>query len=613
MFKLFAINSIRSRMVTSFLLLTFLILVLALVSFITLNRTMEVARTHSNINKLEIITLNLIQNDSHFLELETLQENYFRTHQSNFLLKRDSLNQSIEEKISELKKEEPSTLRSSLLASLNGIDSLLQQYNKVFARLEGLIYKKGFKDYGLEGAMRYNAHQLEESIPKSNIADLLYLRRHEKDFLLRHDTTYLIAFQLRAKDLLAQLNRHSQKNQQAIELLKGYSNLFLDIAAIQLEIGLNEKNSLHFVLNSLSSLISEEFYRLSEYSYKQSSIEQENARLLFVLALLGAILFSIFSAYWISKRLTEPITWLSRLVNNSIQTRTTHTVDLSLRNAADEIVVLTASFKKLIDQTRLQMNEIEKQSNLLRKRNKELKRVNQELDQFLYSSAHDMRSPLSSLLGLIHLARLDNKDEKLNPYFAMMERSVNRQEYFITQIVSFSKNKFTPLLPEKIDWQTLVSELLADHAFAPGAKDIDKQVVIHSDFDFYSDRARITIILNNLISNAIRYSDLEKPNPYMRLEITTTSSEAVLEFSDNGIGIGRDHLHKIFGMFYRAHSHSKGSGLGLFILYKTVRRMRGTVIVKSEEKIGTTFIIKLPMLALYPVAVNTPEQRAVMD
>ncbi|MBX2916075.1 MAG: HAMP domain-containing histidine kinase [Cyclobacteriaceae bacterium] len=518
--------------------------------------------------------------------------------------KRDSLNKSIEEKINDLKNEEHSTLHSSLLKTLTGIDSLLNGYNTVFAKLEGLIYKKGFKDYGLEGAMRYNAHQLEESIPKTYIAELLYLRRHEKDFLLRHDTAYLTSFKLRAHQLLKQLNQHPQQNQQAIEFLNGYSNLFLSIAAIQLEIGLTEQTSLHYTINSLSSRISEEFYQLSEYSYQQSSAEQENARLLFVVVLLGAILFSIFSAYWISKRLTEPITWLSRLVNSSIQTRTTHAVDLSLRNAADEIVVLTASFKKLIDQTRIQMNEIEKKSNLLRKRNKELKRVNQELDQFLYSSAHDMRSPLSSLLGLIHLARLDNKDEKLNAYFTMMERSVNRQEYFIGQIVSFSKNKFTPLLPEKIHWHNLVTELLADHEFAPGANNIEKQVVIHSDFDFYSDKARITIILNNLISNSIRYSDLEKPNPYMRIEITTTSSEVLLEFSDNGIGIGRDHLNKIFGMFYRAHSHSKGSGLGLFILYKTVRRMRGTVIVTSEEKKGTTFIIKLPMLALYPITTS---------
>jgi signal transduction histidine kinase len=589
-------------MVAGYLLLTLLILFLAFASFLTLNSTIEVARAHSAINQLEIYTLNLIRNDNNFLEKETINENYFSTHQSKIIRNRDSLNILIGDKILELKQRRNIARDKTSLTALAEIDSALIIYNKTFEALERIIFERGFKDYGLEGGMRVHAHELEETAGHIALSDILSLRRHEKDFMLRHDTMYIIAFRAKADKLLQNLQKSPAKNQEAIEHLLEYQRLFLKIAGLTKQMGLTINSGLHYELNALSEFMSLEFFQLSEFSYRQSLQAQEKAKILYVIILAGAIISSILSGYWISKRLTEPITWLSKLVNNTMQTRNGYTVDLSLRNAADEIIVLTSSFKKLIEQTKHQMMEIQDKSHLLRKRNKELKRLNQELDQFLYSSAHDMRSPLSSLLGLIHLAKLDNKDQQLVPYFLMMEKSVHRQEYFIGQIVNYSKNKITTLQPEKIEWQKLIQSVLEDNQFVPGAQRLNKQVIIKDAYDFFSDKSRIGIILNNLISNAVRYADLNKPDPYIRIEVITTSSEATIMVTDNGIGIGEHHLGKIFGMFYRAHSHSNGSGLGLFIVSKTVKRMKGMISVESEEMQSTKFVIRLPMLALYPPA-----------
>lgn len=600
MFKLFQINSIRSRMVAGYLLLTLLILFLAFASFLTLNNTIEVARAHSAINQLEIYTLNLIRNDNNFMQMETISENYFSTHQSTLIQNRDSLNDLIREKIVELKERRNIASDKTSITALSRIDSMLIIYNRVFWDLERVIFERGFKDYGLEGGMRIHAHELEETSNLKTLPDILSLRRHEKDFMLRHDTMYIIKFRERADKLLQDLQRLPFQNKEMIEHLLKYQRLFLKIAKLTQQAGLTTNAGLHFELNGLAEFISGEFFQLSEFSFRKSLEAQERAKVLYIIILVGAIVISILSAYWISKRLTEPITWLSKLVNNTLQVRNSNPVDLSLRNAADEIIVLTSSFKKLIEQTRQQMAEIQNKSYLLRKRNKELKRLNQELDQFLYSSAHDMRSPLSSLLGLIHLAKFDNRDEQLVPYFQMMEKSVHRQEYFIEQIVNYSKNKITTLQSQKIDWQKLIQGVLDDNQFVPGSQRIDKQVAITTSFDFFSDVNRINIILNNLISNAVRYADLAKDNPFIRIEVNTTSSEATIKVTDNGIGIEKRHIGKIFGMFYRAHTQSSGSGLGLFIVYKTVKRMKGTIVVKSEEMKGTTFEVRIPMLALYP-------------
>jgi len=76
--------------------------------------------------------------------------------------------------------------------------------------------------------------------------------------------------------------------------------------------------------------------------------------------------------------------------------------------------------------------------------------------------------------------------------------------------------------------------------------------------------------------------------------VEVTEEEAYIEFSDNGIGIGEEHLHRIFDMFYRANHNAKGSGLGLFIFKETLTKLNGTVRVKSREGEGTTFSIQLP-------------------
>jgi signal transduction histidine kinase len=278
--------------------------------------------------------------------------------------------------------------------------------------------------------------------------------------------------------------------------------------------------------------------------------------------------------------------------------------DLNLKNAAHEIITLTTSFTRLMSKTDEQMREIKLKSKQLRQRNKQLRKLNKEQDHFLYSTAHDLRSPLTSLSGLVNLLRIENKASELSHYFDKMDKSISRQEDFIEQIASFSKNKILKIKPETLDLAQMINETLEHHSFMTGASRIRKEIIIHNNKDLYvySDYNRILILLNNLISNAIRYSDHDKADPFIRAEINIAKDEFSIKFIDNGIGISEEHLDKIFDMFYRAHDDSKGTGLGLFILHKTVRKMNGTVTVESTAGKGTGFTITLPNL--YPLKVQ---------
>ncbi|AYB29213.1 sensor histidine kinase [Chryseolinea soli] len=595
MLKFFELNSIRSRMVSGFLFLTFLILVLSLVSIYIMENTSRVAGIHSKISQLEIYTLSLIKSDNDFFDLEAINEDYFKTRKSHYLKVRDSLNAFIKVELSGLLQDirrNDYSIQSNLLS----LDSTLTLYNRKFDRLEGLVYQKGFKNYGLEGDMRLHAHALEESdVDNHNIVNILNLRRHEKDFFLRHDTTYIDAFQGRYAALHAVLQM-GRTNAEAINHLDEYRRIFLQLAAIQKAIGLSGYDGVRSELNTLTSSLSDQYYRLSNYSYDKSLSAQDNGRIFYFITLVGAIFFSLLSGYWISKRLSEPIARLSRLVDDALNSRSEKRTDFTMRNAANEINTLTSSFILLMDQARDQMKDIRGKSKELKTKNKQLRALNRELDNFLYSTAHDLRSPLSSLLGLINLMRYENKDGSLKEYLAMMEKSIHRSEYFISQIVNFSKNKRMKIAPEPIHLDVLIEEIFEQSSFVEGFDRIERRVNINHNHVFYSDKNRVTILFNNLISNAIRYADVTKENSFIEINARISPTEIAIVFGDNGIGIQPEHLDKIFDMFYRADYNSKGTGLGLFIFRETIKRLNGDVRVESQPGVGTNFFLRLPNL-----------------
>jgi signal transduction histidine kinase len=594
MLKFFELNSIRSRMVSGFLFLTFLILVLSLVSLYIMEYTNNVAAVHSNISQLEIHTLSLIKTDNDFFDLEVTNEEYFNTGKSSFLRSRDSINSRIGIELSGLiKKSERKNY--DIDKELRTIDSTLALYNQKFENLEKLIRKKGFKDFGLEGKMRSHAHALEAAFTGVDISEILYLRRHEKDFFLRHDTVYVGLFRKRYRQIIAKLEKNASANKEAIFHAQQYQRTFMDLAKIQVAIGLNSHQGLRSELNHLTSLLSNQYFSLSEYSYRLSSKAHDNGKVFYLITLFGAIFFSVLSGYWISKRLSEPIARLSKLVEDALTSKDDRRTDFTLRNAANEINTLTNSFILLMDQARLQMKDIQSKSKLLKQKNRELRSLNRELDNFLYSTAHDLRSPLTSLLGLINLMRIDTKHSHATvEYLNLMEKSIHRSEYFISQIVSYSKNKRMTVQAESINLASLIEEIFEHNRFIEGFDRVDRRITISNAVEFYSDRNRVTTLFNNLISNAIRYADLEKDHPFITISIDIQRDRALIEFSDNGIGIAAEHVNKIFDMFYRANHSAKGSGLGLFIFKETLTRLNGAVRVESTEGHGTSFFIRIP-------------------
>jgi signal transduction histidine kinase len=588
-------NSIRHRMLSGFLFLTALIAVVGAVSVYQFTNVKRISDVHRAINQLQVLTLKLIKADNDFFDYESTNEQYFRSGTSTYLRRRDSLRSRLAQELQRAAAESDKH-QYPFNTYLKQIEQSLVAYDDQFKLLERLVFTRGFRDFGLEGEMREHAHALESPQLGIPLAEVLSLRRHEKDFLLRHDTTYISQFNTGIRNLLQLLQQQRGGSEEAVQHLLKYQAYFRERAEVERQIGLTSYAGVRHELNTLSSRLSLQYEELTKMANNLNAAIQQRAMVFYGAVTIAAVLFSILSSMWLSRRLSEPIARLSKLVNSATFDRN-RVAGLKLKNAAIEVTQLTESFVSLIGQINGQLAEIESKTTLLKTQNEALNKVNHELDNFLYSAAHDLRAPLASLQGIVNLMKRDSQQPQLLPYFELIQSSIKRQQDFIIQIVSYAMNKNQGTRAELLDLRTVLNEVFQNHDYVPGAAEVKKIIHVKDEAAFYSDRARVLVIFNNLVSNSIRYSDPKKDERFVQCRIHTHSEGASIEFTDNGVGISAEHLDKIFDMFYRANYDSKGSGLGLFIFREAITKLGGFVTVESEPGVGTKFFIRLPNLS----------------
>lgn len=230
----------------------------------------------------------------------------------------------------------------------------------------------------------------------------------------------------------------------------------------------------------------------------------------------------------------------------------------------------------------------------LKSKNEELEMANDELDHFVYSASHDLKAPLSSILGLINIAKYEVKDNKVLDYFVRIENRVERLTHFIKEVIEISRNTRTDIKAEAIDLENMLDEIIENNNYIEGMEKIEFNKKIDLNSSFYTDKARLEVIMNNLISNAIKYSDPKKKQCQINISANRTNQEVKIEIEDNGIGIPKDQQEKVFDMFYRGAQSKEGSGLGLYIVKNMLVKLNGKFKLDSEEGEGTKIKLTFP-------------------
>jgi len=233
--------------------------------------------------------------------------------------------------------------------------------------------------------------------------------------------------------------------------------------------------------------------------------------------------------------------------------------------------------------------------------NDELRDLDRLKDEFVALVSHELRTPLTSIIGYVRLlvrGRAGPVPQEQRELLGVVERNALRLLRLIGDLLLAAKADAgkLELEPEDLDLDVLVAECVESAQPAAQNRGITLGVEVGGEVPVYCDRARIVQLLDNLISNAIKFS-LEGGRVEVR--VAPKGSAATIEVADSGIGIPADEQGRLFDRFFRASTATgleiQGSGLGLSVVKTIVELHGGTVEFSSDEEAGTTFLVTLPL------------------
>ena len=233
-------------------------------------------------------------------------------------------------------------------------------------------------------------------------------------------------------------------------------------------------------------------------------------------------------------------------------------------------------------------------SSLLFVKNQELQKANEELDKFAYSVTHDIRGPIVSITGALELMKNTDDLQEIRQIISLMEESAGKVTDLIENIHAYYSLKRGELNIEDIDFQTLLNELVAIHKVNASLQNISITTSVKQEGVFRNDKIILQLIINNLLSNALKYQQKDEPNKFVRISAVVEKGRAIIDVEDNGIGIEEEHLNDIFKMFFRATQESTGAGFGLYNVKDALSKLQGTIEVTSKLGTGTKFMATIP-------------------
>lgn len=229
-------------------------------------------------------------------------------------------------------------------------------------------------------------------------------------------------------------------------------------------------------------------------------------------------------------------------------------------------------------------------------KNQELEAFNIELTQFAYSASHDLKAPLSSIAGLLNLCLEDlnenNQDELRQNLHKAMEIS-QRSAQKVEGILEIARAGRGTLPPEMVELKPITLEVWNDLT-GRGSEVSELEIEIRGLERVCVERPTLKLIIENILSNALRYRDAEKPVHTVHVKYDIEVDVLNLSIADNGIGIPKVRHASVFAMFKRLDERS-GDGLGLTLVHKQVTRLGGSISFSSSVGVGTTFNISIPI------------------
>jgi two-component system sensor histidine kinase UhpB len=284
--------------------------------------------------------------------------------------------------------------------------------------------------------------------------------------------------------------------------------------------------------------------------------------------------------------------------NSSLKNLTQLNYKSKIRRKDGSTAYIYASAEIILDKNGkpLRMSGIMQDITETKKMEEDLKVLNKELETFIYRASHDLRGPLSSIIGLTNISKSEIKDETAKRYLQMIETSAQKLDATLISLVQSMTMRDMMVDKVEIDLNELIKDTLSQLKFHDGFERLEFNINNDLKEPILSNKVILSSVFQNLIQNAIKYQNLHNGKPFLNISIHKKDRGIEIIFEDNGIGID-DHLQdKIFDMYFRGTASSSGSGLGLYIVKIGIEKLKGSIRFLSSKGKGTSFIVYLPEL-----------------
>jgi signal transduction histidine kinase len=336
-----------------------------------------------------------------------------------------------------------------------------------------------------------------------------------------------------------------------------------------------------------------------------------------IIVIISVLVLLVLS--WIISRFMQPIIQLTEVSSEIAAGNLDQAIGIGSK---DEIGTLALRFTDMRDSIRNKILELEQENAERRKAEKEQERLNaelkiknKELEQVLYVTSHDLRSPLVNVEGyskeLDHsLNELMSSIEKvhvpsgLKDKIALMVKkdipeslnyiqiSVSKMGTLLNGILSLFRLGRSELTIEDIDMNKMMTDIVKTHSFK--LKELRIKTEVSKLPNCKGDSSQINQVFSNLLDNAIKYSESER-SCVINISGYKDMNQSIYCMDDNGLGIAPEHQDKIFEIFHRLEPNMiKGEGMGLTIAHRIIEKHKGRMWVESEPGKGSKFFVALP-------------------